>query len=221
MSTGAEWEREVAAYFRSYGYDTQVRETFGEHEIDVCATRGSERLIIECKDWDQPVTKDPVRTVHNNALELDADPGLAYTSTLTSGARKLAQDYELLLLPGEVVSGYQPTIEDLKQLAETHPISLPGISSLDRLEEPLGPFTIDTQFPDRVAEAAASLSFAVSASDVDDIADRIRNETSSRMGQQSVPILREDKGRLDLYVINETTHQVLPDHIEKVSIPLV
>lgn len=220
MPTGAEWEREVASYLRSHGYDAQVRKTIQSHEIDVYATRGGERLVVECKAWNQAVTKDPVRTVHNNALDLKADPGLAYTSDLTSGARELAQDYELLLLPAEVVRGEQPTIEDIRQLIETYPISLPEVSSLDRLDEPLGPFTVDAQFPDQVAEAAANHSFAVSASDVDALADQIRQEVLDRMGQRSVPILREDRGQLDLYFVGETTHPVLPDWIEKMTIPL-
>lgn len=220
MPTGEKWEREVANYLRSHGYDARVRETIQGHEIDVYATRGRQTLVIECKAWNQAVAKDPIRTVHNNALDLGADPGLAYTSELTSGARDLADEYGLLLLPAEVVRGERPTIQDIRQLVETNHISLPDTSSLDRLDDPLGPFTVNAQFPDRVAKAAAHLSFAVSASDAGAVADRIRRDVLDRIGQQCVPILREDKGRLDLYFVRETPHQALPNRVKKTSIPL-
>jgi len=220
MSTGAAWEHEVADFLRSKGYHANVRETVSNHEIDVYATHGNEIFVVECKDWNTNVTKDPVRTVHNNAQEIGAKPGLAYTSELTSGARELAKDYDIVLFSADVVRGQVLTFEDVRNAVCEHSISLPNVSNLAKFDDPLGPFILNAQFAEKVGNAACQQSFEVSARDEEIIINRLQQLIKTYGNSKCVPVLRNDRARIDLYFVTENPNDVLPDQIQKESISL-
>lgn len=220
MPTGATWEHEVADYLRSRGYHPRVRETVGNHEIDVYATRGSEKLAVECKNWNSSVTKDPVRTVHNNANEIGARPGLAYTSDLTSGARELADKYEVVLISDEVVRGEVLTFEDIVEAVRGHSICLPDVSDLSQFGEPIDPFVLNTQFAEDVGEAARQHAFEMDSRGKEAVADEVERHVENTDASRCVPVLRNDRGRIDLYFVTDSHYEALPDQVHKESIPL-
>lgn len=220
MSSGVSWEHEVAEYLRSRSYHARVRQDIGSHEIDVYATHGDETLVVECKDWGRKVSKDPVRTVHNNAMEIGATPGLAFTSELTSGAEELARDYDILLFPSEIVRGSVLTLEDVRDSVRKHSISLADVSDLSELDNPFGSFTFSHKFPEDVASEARRQSFEMDGRHEDAIRKEIERLLSERDESQCVPILRNDQGRIDLYFIGDTEHDALPRPITKRSITL-
>lgn len=220
MSTGETWEHEVADYLRSRGYHAKVRQTIGNHEIDVYATRGNETLIVECKDWNRSVSKDPVRTVHNNAMEIGGTPGLAYTSELNSGAEELAAKYDVILFPSKIVRGEVLTLEDVREAARGHSISLPNVSDLSELGNPLGPFEVGTQFAEEVAEEARRKSFEMDARHENAIVNETQRILPEQDASQCVPVLRNDRARIDLYFIGDAEHDALPPQIEKESVSL-
>lgn len=87
---------------------------------------GDETLVAECKDWNRGISKDPVRTVHNNAIEIGGTPGLAYTSDLNSGAETLAQEYDVILFPSDIIRGDVLILEDVREAVRAHSIALIG-----------------------------------------------------------------------------------------------
>lgn len=220
MSTGETWEHEVADYLRSRGYHTQVRQNVRNHEIDVYATRGDETLVVECKDWNRSVSKDPVRTVHNNAMEIGGTPGLAYTSELNSGAETLAEKYDVILFPSEIIRGEVLTLEDVREAVRGHSISIPDVTDLSKLGNPLGPFEVGTQFAEDVAEEARRNSFEMDGRHENAIVNEIDRILSEQDTSQCVPVLRNDRARIDLYFIGNAEHDALPPRIEKRSVSL-
>lgn len=220
MSSGETWEHEVAEYLRSKNYHAKVRQDIGSHEIDVYATRGPETLIVECKDWNQKVSKDPIRTVHNNAIEIGGTPGLAYTSELTSGAGRLAENYEILLFPSEVIKGRALTLDDVRETVEKHSLSLPGVSDLSDLNDPFGPFNHGRSFSETVAKEARKQSFEMDGRHENAIRKEIERAISETEKPLCVPVLRNDQAQIDLYFIGEASHEVLPRSIEQQSISL-
>ena len=197
-----------------------MRQDVGSHEIDVYATRGDETLVVECKDWGRKVSKDPMRTVHNNAMEIEATPGLAFTSELTSGAEELANDYDILLFPSDVVRGNILTLEDVRDSVRRHSISLPNVSNLSELDDPFGSFSSSQQFPEDVASEARRQSFEMDGRHEDATRREIERLLSERDESQCVPILRNDRAKIDLYFIADSKHDALPRPITKRSVTL-
>lgn len=220
MPTGADWEHEVADYLRSRNYRAEVRYLAGSHEIDVYATKAGETLVVECKDWGQAVSKDPVRTVHNNANEVGVTPGLAYTSDLTNGAAKLAEDYDVLLFPADIVRGERETLEDVEAAARSHTICLPDVSDLSRLDDLLGPFAPGPDFPAEVAEEVRRQSFGMGRQAADTLQREIEAAVDGAGASKCIPVLRTDSGRLDLYFVGEEDHDALPRPIGQESLPV-
>jgi Holliday junction resolvase len=218
MSTGAGWEREVADYLRSHGYKTRTRYVVGSHEIDVYATRAGETLIVECKDWNQAVSKDPIRTVHNNAEEIGGTPGLAYTSELTAGAARLADKYGVVLFSAPVIRNEVLTLEDIEDIARAHSVSLPDVSSFSDLDNPIGPFSIGPTFAEKVAEQAQRDAFEVTGRQAEALERDLKRVVEKADASQCAPVLRNDKGRIDLYFIGSKGHDALPRPIEKKSL---
>jgi len=220
MPTGETWEHEVADYLRSRDYHTQVRQNVQNHEIDVYATHGDKTLVVECKDWNRSVSKDPVRTVHNNAIEIGGTPGLAYTSELNSGAETLAKKYDVVLFPAKIIRGEVLTVENVREAARRHSISLPNVTDLSELGNPLGPFEIGAQFAENVAEEARRNSFEMDARHENAIVNEIDRILFEQNSSQCVPVLRNDRARIDLYFIGDAEHDALPPRIEKRSVSL-
>lgn len=100
-SDGVEWEQQVEGYLNEHGYDTQCRARIAGHEIDVFGQRFDERLAIECKDWSSPVGIGPIRDIKSKADDVDARPGIAYTSRLTSDAAEKARRWGFEVIPYE------------------------------------------------------------------------------------------------------------------------
>lgn len=217
MPSGERWEREVAAYLRSRGYHAEVRSNQRGHEIDVFATRGADTLVVECKDWNQAVSKDPVRTVHNNANDLGATPVIAYTSELTDGARRLAEEeYDVVPLPADIVRGDADTIEDVRRAGNRGTTCLPNEPPVERLEDPIGPFSTGNSLVDQILTRLRNDQFL--PVDEQAIKQCVRTAVESHRAPICVPILRQTRDYLDLYFITPSEHDILPSRVEKVSV---
>lgn len=218
MSSGEQWEREVATYLRNQGYHTRVRATLREHEIDVYATRGNDKLVVECKDWTQPVSKDPVRTVHNNADDLGATPALAYTSQLASGAQRLAEEYGIVLFSAQIVRGTTLTKGDVREAAEAGIVCLPGSPPINKINDPLDPFWINSEFSSKIVEKAKKAAF-ITVSDMN-LKNQIQSAIKDCDARRCVPVLKQNEGQIELYFISTTEHDALPDRVERSSVQL-
>jgi hypothetical protein len=101
-----QYQREVAAFLSSLGFDTRVDETIqgarAEHDIDVTARTGiagiSQLWVVECKLWKRPVPKELVLTFRGVVEDVGADRGIIFAeSGFQSGAKSAAQNTNIFL----------------------------------------------------------------------------------------------------------------------------
>ncbi|WP_435123930.1 restriction endonuclease [Micromonospora tulbaghiae] len=101
-----QYQREVAAFLSSLGFDTKVDETVhgarAVHDIDVTArsrVAGVNQLwIVECKLWKRPVPKERVLTFRGVVEDVGADRGVLFSeSGFQSGAKTAAQKTNISL----------------------------------------------------------------------------------------------------------------------------
>lgn len=101
-----QYQREVAVFLSSLGFDAEVDETVpgarAEHDIDVVARSsiaGVDQLwVVECKLWKRPVPKERVLTFRGVVEDIGADRGVLFSeSGFQSGARTAAQKTNILL----------------------------------------------------------------------------------------------------------------------------
>lgn len=219
--SGLPWEQEVANYLEEQGYSTTLRKTIRGHEMDVYATNVDETLIVECKDWNSNVTPDSVRRSQKVAEEVGGTPAIAYTSDLSSGTKRLAERWDFIKIPAEIVRGETTRIEDVKSAAQDNEICLPNVDDLSKLDDPLGPFIPDEHFAEKVAETSHELTLESLTRSERWIKDRVISLCSEHEEADAcVPVLRHDSLRVVLYFINTNTHSALPDKIAKEKLEL-
>jgi hypothetical protein len=94
-----QYQREVAAFLSSLGFDTRVDETVqgarAEHDIDVTARTSiagvGQLWVVECKLWKRPVPKERVLTFRGVIEDVGADRGILFSeSGFQSGAKTAA-----------------------------------------------------------------------------------------------------------------------------------
>ena len=64
VDQGRQFEIEVAALLHDLGWNTALTPVASDGGCDIIAGCGHEVLVVECKDWAQPVGVDAVRAVH-------------------------------------------------------------------------------------------------------------------------------------------------------------
>jgi hypothetical protein len=101
-----EYQDDVAAFFRSLGFDAEVEQTLdgvrGRHNVDLVlhSQRAgvSQLWVVECKKWGRPVGKDRVLTLSGVVADVGADRGLLLSeSGFQAGAIRVAETSNITL----------------------------------------------------------------------------------------------------------------------------
>jgi hypothetical protein len=93
------FELEIAALFRSLGYDAQATKASGDGGVDVLARRQNRRYVIQCKRYRQAIDPGRIREFATTIRNFDADQGIfVTTSRFTEGCRAEAERHEIDLI---------------------------------------------------------------------------------------------------------------------------
>jgi HJR/Mrr/RecB family endonuclease len=91
-----EFEHEVATWMSWAGYKTQVTQQSHDDGVDVLATEGDEKLVIQCKRWNRPVGPDKIRELAGAREQWNASRALLITtSDFTDAARAAAESLNI------------------------------------------------------------------------------------------------------------------------------
>ena len=90
--TGAQFEQFMADVMRELGYQVRILGGSGDQGVDVIAQRASERIAIQCKQYDRPVGNKPVQEVFAGSKHHRCTRAVvAAPAGFTQGARALAK----------------------------------------------------------------------------------------------------------------------------------
>jgi tetratricopeptide (TPR) repeat protein len=93
------FELEVAALFRSLGYQANATKASGDGGVDVWAEQKNRRFVIQCKRYRHPVAPDAIRELATVIQNFDADEGIfVTTSRFTEGCREEAERHGIQLI---------------------------------------------------------------------------------------------------------------------------
>lgn len=99
--SGVEFETHVARILRSGGFDVTATPATGDQGADLIATKGTRKVIIQAKRYNQPVGNHAVQEVVAAIRFYRGTEGMVVTnSTFTPGARALAEQNEIVLIDG-------------------------------------------------------------------------------------------------------------------------
>jgi restriction system protein len=98
-----DFERYVAALFRSKGYRVQLRGRSGDAGVDLMLTqRGGKRAIVQCKRYRRPIGPDIVRELYGTLIhERVSHAFLVTTADISDSAREWAQGKPITLVDGD------------------------------------------------------------------------------------------------------------------------
>jgi Holliday junction resolvase len=217
--SGISWEREVANYLERQGYSTKLRETIQDHEIDVYAEKDGRILVVECKDWNSNVSPDSVRQCNSVANDIGAEPVIAYTSELASGAQQLVERWDFVELSADIVRGEVTTLDEVREAVQTHELYLPNEYNLTDLDDPIGPFVPDEAFAENVSEAAEELTLGSLSRSKNWIERRVQDECSQNSEYpRCIPVVSHEK--IHLYFVDTDTHDILPADVRELEVEL-
>lgn len=102
-----DFEEFVAGLWEANGYTTHVRKGSGDRGIDIEATKGDKKELIQVKLYSpgNKIGSGDVRkyaTLYQQVPEAD-DVVIATSSSFTSEAEKLAEDLDVLLIDGQTL----------------------------------------------------------------------------------------------------------------------
>jgi hypothetical protein len=93
------FELEIAALFRSLGYDAQATKASGDGGVDVLARRQNRRYVVQCKRYRQAIDPGLIREFATTIRNFDADEGIfVTTSRFTEGCRAEAERHGIRLI---------------------------------------------------------------------------------------------------------------------------
>lgn len=97
-----DFERYVAALFRSKGYRVQLRGRSGDAGVDLMLTqRNGKRAIVQCKRYRRPIGPDIVRELYGTLIhERVSHAFLVTTADISDSAREWAQGKPMTLVDG-------------------------------------------------------------------------------------------------------------------------
>jgi hypothetical protein len=97
--SGVEFEQWVAALFRDLGYSATLTKIVGDHGIDLFLQRGTDRVAVQCKRWNdnigESIVRDFLGSLHNAGV---TNGMIITTSTFSTQARIFAERNGIKLL---------------------------------------------------------------------------------------------------------------------------
>src|SRR5215217_3958522 len=105
--SGAQFEGFVAEILRGLGYRVTLLGGSGDQGVDVIATRDSEKLAIQCKNYAKPVGNKPVQEVYAGARHHRCTAALVVAPEgFTKGAVELARSVGVSLRDAQDLRGW-------------------------------------------------------------------------------------------------------------------
>lgn len=96
---GWSFEKEVAKVFQSSGYTANVTSGSNDGGIDINLYRGSERIVVQCKNYKSAVGPAPVRDLFGVLTSVKAHGAIMVSQTsYTKGAVQFAYDHGIKLM---------------------------------------------------------------------------------------------------------------------------
>ncbi|WP_278667739.1 restriction endonuclease [Acidithiobacillus ferriphilus] len=100
--TPNQYEEFCAALLENNGWSTQVTSRSSDYGADIIATKGSVRIVVQCKQWSGSVGVKAVQEVHTAISYYNANKAIVITtSKYTHAAKKLAASTGVSLLTHE------------------------------------------------------------------------------------------------------------------------
>ncbi|WP_077272777.1 restriction endonuclease [Acidithiobacillus caldus] len=97
--TPIQYEKFCAALLENNGWTTELTSRVGDYGADIVATKGTEKVVVQCKQWTKSVGVKAVQEVHSAISYYKADKGIVVsTAGYTHAARKLALNTGIILL---------------------------------------------------------------------------------------------------------------------------
>jgi hypothetical protein len=99
--SGVEFETHIARILRSGGFEVTATPATGDQGADLIATKGSRKIIVQAKRYNQPVGNHAVQEVVAAIRFYRGTEGMVVTnSTFTASARALADKNDVRLIDG-------------------------------------------------------------------------------------------------------------------------
>lgn len=91
--SGYDYERFVARYLNSCGYNAKTTQRSGDYGVDIVATKGGNRYAVQCKYYSYPVGVEAVQQVVGGMAHYHCNKAMVITnSTFTEPAKTLAAE---------------------------------------------------------------------------------------------------------------------------------
>ena len=95
---GIQYERSCAKYLSMLGYkNITLTKASGDQGIDIIATKGNLKYGFQCKYYNRAVGNDAVQQAFSGIAYYKLDKAVVITNNVSSGARKLAEEADVLL----------------------------------------------------------------------------------------------------------------------------
>ncbi len=113
-----EFEQHVADTYRFMGYRTQLTKRVGDQGVDVIATRGDERLAIQCKRYADKASNAAVQAVHAGRVHYSCNAAaVVCLGGFSQSAQSIASSTRVSLIDG---NGYADLVHNV---VEARPMS--------------------------------------------------------------------------------------------------
>ncbi|MCL4525231.1 MAG: restriction endonuclease [Gammaproteobacteria bacterium] len=100
--TPIQYERFCAALLENNGWKTQLTSRTGDYGADIVATKGTIKMVVQCKQWTNSVGIKAVQEIHAAISYYKANKAVVVSTTgYTHAARKLASNTGVMLLGHE------------------------------------------------------------------------------------------------------------------------
>ena len=111
--SGHRFERELAALFRSQGYNVEVTPGSGDHGVDIILRRAGRTTVVQCKQNKHPVGPAVARELYGTLIASKADDGiLAAVGGVTSGVHTFFSDKPLRVMELSEILTLQKEIQN-------------------------------------------------------------------------------------------------------------
>ena len=88
-----DFEKEIAELFREQGYNAKITRGSGDGGVDLFLTKNSINIIVQCKQYANPVPPEPIRALWGVKDDFGADKVfLIATNGITAGGEKFIQN---------------------------------------------------------------------------------------------------------------------------------
>ena len=97
--TGAEFERYVARLLQHQGYQTKLTPPSGDFGVDIIATRGQDRIAIQCKRHRRDISRTAVSDAVAGLAHYRCNRAMVVTNAeFTDGAQQLGRSTDCILI---------------------------------------------------------------------------------------------------------------------------